>query len=350
MCVVIGCLSLAGSFAYLHNSAVVMVPAVLLLAAVYIGFKWSAMFERFASRGDRRSINIIGEVAAAEARGVIILSAHYDSKSQLMPVVVRASCFILGFAYAILLALFLTVSGVLAATGAHAMGNRAVFYVSLLVPLLMAALAFNLTGNRSPGALDDASGVAVILEVARACAIRPLEHYDVRMAAFGCEEVGLCGSISYLLAHEEELRERELYMLNHDIPFTGTGKVSINTGFELPPVRTSRRLNDLIRRAAEDMGIGVQTIFMPVGAGADHMPWVKHGFEAAGLVCAAANIHSASDTAERVSREGLRRAGEITLSVLRALDQEATSLSKNPASSGAAGPSDGSPASSPGSR
>jgi len=78
------------------------------------------------------------------------------------------------------------------------------------------------------------------------------------------------------------------------------------------------------------MGLKLSRASLPVGAGADHMPWVKHGFEATCLVSATTSIHSSRDSLNKVNREGLRRAGEVTLAVLRSLDQEAKSWSKNP--------------------
>lgn len=48
----------------------------------------------------------------------------------------------------------------------------------------------------SPGADDNATGVAVLLELARAFASRPVRH-PIRLVAFDLEEIGLIGSRSY---------------------------------------------------------------------------------------------------------------------------------------------------------
>lgn len=329
ICLAIASICLAGSFAFLFEIGPMAIACgAVLLFVVYIGFKWSSTFERFASKGDRRSVNLVGRVDGTRPRGTILLSAHYDSKSQLMPVVVRAGLFMAGYTFAVLFGAALIVLGILAAAGQEHMGGTTAFAVTLLPCVLVLALVFNFTGNRSPGALDDASGIAVILEVARSLAARPLECYDVTIAAFGCEEVGLCGSISYLHEHGEELKRRPFYMLNYDMPCTSSGNIILNTAFEFPPVRTSRKLGDLLKKAGADMGFKVSSVYLPVGAGADHMPWVKHGFEAACLVSASPSIHSSRDDIDKVNREGLRRAGELTLAVLRSMDQEATSLSK----------------------
>ncbi|MHB8894594.1 MAG: M28 family metallopeptidase [Candidatus Geothermincolia bacterium] len=328
-CLVIGAISVMASLAYLWGSSLVIIPGVALLLTVFIGFRWSGTFERFASRGKMRSINLVGEIEGRDPKGTVLLSAHYDSKSQLMPVVLRAGLFMAGYFSAILFGITLVVVGIMAAAGRDYLGSRAGFYVSLVPPVLLLGLIFNVTGNRSPGALDDASGIAVILEVARGAAVNPPENYNLRIAAFGCEEIGLCGSIGYLRAHQEELRKAPFFMLNYDMPFSSSGNIIVNSGFELPPVRTSRKLYGMIRDACDEMGFKLSRVFLPVGAGADHMPWVKHGFEATCLVSAATSIHSARDSLDKVNREGLRRAGEVTLAVLRSLDQDATSWSKN---------------------
>jgi hypothetical protein len=340
-CLIIASISLMGSLAYLWGSSLCIIPGATLLLAVYLGFRWSSTFERFASKGDRKSLNLTGLVEGTHAGGTVLLSAHYDSKSQLMPVVLRAGLFMLGYFTAILFGLTLVVTGIMAAAGTDLLGSRAGFYASLVPAVLVLSLVFNFTGNRSPGAMDDASGVALILEAARVLKTSPLVNYDVRIAAFGCEEIGLCGSISYMLAHQDELRAAPFHMINFDMPFSSSGGIIVNTGFELPPVHTSRHLFELIREACESMGYRLSRVFLPVGAGADHMPWVKHGFDATCLVSAATTIHSSRDTLEKVNREGLRRAGEVTLATLRALDQEATSLSKNEVPPGGAlsGPS-----------
>ena len=326
VCLLLSAICLAGSLSYLWGNYLVIIPGVVLLLAILASFKWSGAFERFgASGGDRTSMSIIGEIKGENPSGTIMLSAHYDSKSQFMPVMVRAGLFMLGFINAILLGLWLVVAGILEATGSGVLGNKAVFIVSLAPALFLFLLVFNFTGNRSPGALDNASGEGVILEAARILAGRPLVNFDVVIASFGCEEVGLCGSINYLLAHEEELKRRPFYMLNFDMPFSVSGKLYLNTAFEVPPRFTSKRINELAREAAEDMGFDIKGIYLPVGAAADHMPWVKHGFEATGFVSAATFIHRAGDSLDKINREGLRRAGEVALAVLRALDQEPSS-------------------------
>ena len=324
VCLTLALVSFAGSLAYLWESSLAIIPGAVLLLAIFAGFRWSTAFERFGARGTgKRSANVIGEIKASGVpAGTVILSAHYDSKSQVMPVMLRAALFIIGFSSAMLLGLALVITGALSLAGFDVMGSRAAFYVSLLPPVCLFLLVFNFTGNRSAGALDNAAGEAVILEAGRVLAERRPENLDVIIASFGCEEVGLIGSIQYLLAHGEELAKKPCYMLNYDIPFSPAGRLYLNTAFEVPPVGTSARLNELARHAASEMGLEMKGIYMPVGAAADHMPWVKHGFEATGFLSAVPCVHSTRDTVERINREALRRSGEIALRVIARLDRE----------------------------
>ncbi|MCJ7745808.1 MAG: M28 family metallopeptidase [Actinobacteria bacterium] len=319
----LGIACIMGSLTYLWETSLSIIPGVVLLVMIYLGFKWSAAFEHFgATGGSKKSLNLIGEIKGEDPRGTIILSAHYDSKSQLMPVVVKAGLSIVGFFTAILLGLALVVVGILSLAGADAFGSRAGFFISLFPAVCLVLLVFNFTGNRSTGALDNASGEAVILEAARVLAREPLKNHDMLIASFGCEEVGLCGAINYLLAHEEELKARPTYMLNFDMPFSTGGNIFVNTAFELPPRYTSKYINELARKAAADKGLEIKGLYMPVGAAADHMPWNKHGIEATGFVSAAGFIHSSRDSVDKINREGLQRTGEVTLAVVRSIDQE----------------------------
>jgi len=66
------------------------------------------------------------------------------------------------------------------------------------------------------GALDDATGAACVMEVARVLS-KEREHLkrDMRFLLFGAEEIGLLGSRAYVKQHPEEM-SRIRFMLNFD--------------------------------------------------------------------------------------------------------------------------------------
>jgi hypothetical protein len=70
-------------------------------------------------------------------------------------------------------------------------------------------LSAHIDSAGTPGAQDNASGVAVLLELARTL---PKLHLPLRLrfVFFGAEEVGLLGSQAYVDRHREDLRQCEL--------------------------------------------------------------------------------------------------------------------------------------------
>lgn len=322
ICLGLGTLSLCGSVLFKISSPWMIVPGFMLIFFIYMGFKWAGAFEYFARRGgSEKSANVIGVVKSKKSTGSVMLSAHYDTKSQLMPVVLRAGLFAAGFVTAALFALTLVIIGFMRVYGADITISVPHFAVTLVPAVCLLALVLNFTSNKSTGALDNASGEAVILEAGRALSGSPLENLDVIIASFGCEEVGLVGSIKYLIAHEEELKKGPFFMLNFDMPFSPDGKLYLNTGFEIPPRRTSSKINEIARSVAREMGLSFHNIFMPVGAAADHMPWVKHSFEATGFVSPTTYVHSRRDSVSKINTDALENIGKITLGILRELDR-----------------------------
>ena len=68
----------------------------------------------------------------------------------------------------------------------------------------------------APGAIDDAAGVAIALEVVRLLSMTQAGvGRSVRVVAFGAEELGLLGSQAYVAAHKADIAQID-FMLNLD--------------------------------------------------------------------------------------------------------------------------------------
>ena len=63
----------------------------------------------------------------------------------------------------------------------------------------------------SPGANDNASGVAVALALAKELSKKPLSHTEVHLAITGCEEVGAYGMAAFLEQHAAQLGPEAVY-------------------------------------------------------------------------------------------------------------------------------------------
>ena len=118
-------------------------------------------------------------------------------------------------------------------------------------------LQTNSTQNRSPGAFDNASGVGVMLEVARVMMARD-EKRPITFLATGAEEYGMCGALRYIQTHADAYNPENTYVINLDGLGVGNG-VNIVTRYGIPPVHTTRTLADIFsssRRIARHQNLG----------------------------------------------------------------------------------------------
>ena len=179
----------------------------------------------------------------------------------------------------------------------------------------------------APGADDDASGTAVVLELARVMS-RYRFRKTIVFVAFGGEEIGLAGSSRYATRAKAN-NERIEAVFNNDI--VGSNVVGIthdyilgsdddtadsdgDTGNRLrvyspdPPDSPSRRLarytQDAAQRYVPLLKIELISRADRYDRGGDQIPFQKNGFAAVRLTSASEHSlvqHTADDTAEGVS-------------------------------------------------
>jgi aminopeptidase YwaD len=166
-----------------------------------------------------------------------------------------------------------------------------------------------------PGANDNGSGSAVVLELARELAQRPLGQrpLNVRFALFGAEELGLFGSRAYVDALSDADRQSILAMVNLDM--VGVGDLWHFGGTE-----------DLVQRAlgtANDLGARSAPMRGSLAGASDHASFLAAGIPAVFLYRAEdPNYHTANDRPEFVDPVALGQAGTIALSILDGLASE----------------------------
>ncbi len=148
----------------------------------------------------------------------VILMAHYDSKSQRIPLVVRVACFALVIAGSLALAAFTLAGALVPGPALDSLARIAAGIVLVAgVPLLFLG-----AGNASPGAIDNASGLGTVLHLAECLAHRPdlLGRVRITLLLPNAEELGVLGSAAYLQQHEPALLQKAgtggLYVLNFD--------------------------------------------------------------------------------------------------------------------------------------
>jgi aminopeptidase YwaD len=171
------------------------------------------------------------------------------------------------------------------------------------------------------GAMDNASGVAVTLELARAFApLRGQLSRTLRFIAFAVEELGVLGSTEYVKKHRQELGPVSL-MLNLDACVGSGPVVFLLNGFE--------ELRPLLEDFAADMRyqLGLK---QKVVTASDNFPFVMQGIPAINLVRRGTDPrlgrgygHTAADTLDKVSEVDLRESAMVAARlVLRATSHE----------------------------
>ena len=175
----------------------------------------------------------------------------------------------------------------------------------------------------SPGANDNASGTAVLLELARLLANRELKPRLV-LIAFGAEEVGLRGSSAFVRQLAPLERETSLGMLNLDCVGYGTHQM-VATSFG-----TDTALVDRVVAVATRLGLEIER--GPYLGNSDHAPFANAGIPAAfvatrdaGKLCGP-NYHQPTDTSNTLDAVQMEHVGRIVLAAAEDLSASATLL------------------------
>jgi Zn-dependent M28 family amino/carboxypeptidase len=149
------------------------------------------------------------------------------------------------------------------------------------------------------GADDNASGTAVLLEVARVLALAPTApKRSVLFLSFSGEEQGLLGSRLYVDQPIVPL-STTIGMINIDHAGTGNGRVTVGvTGFE----------KSIAQHAGETAGLSDKLDVFGYFPGGDHVPFKDAGVPTVAVVSGGVHphFHQPSDTVETVNPEILR--------------------------------------------
>jgi hypothetical protein len=306
-------------------------PSLSLLLWLTVLILWRLLGKLLPKRSSR---NIVARLEAGEPKKTIALSAHFDS----------APCRV-GRRFALFIRLsFPPISiSVLLILIAHALWEIEIWkLVWTLLAVYFAPLCVYLfrTGSTkrvSPGANDNASGVAVLLEVARALAESPPQDTRVIFIASGAEEQGLVGMKKIM---KERVLPSGAVVLNLDGVGFGPQPYIIQGNGLLRKVRTSEKLNLVLSESIERTRLKPELWWVPFSRH-DHLPPLKAGFDATTLtfdrpdgrrgwlvkvfrlrnardrVCP--HLHTEGDLPDRLEPKTIERTGEIVLNFVGAV-------------------------------
>jgi len=174
-----------------------------------------------------------------------------------------------------------------------------------------------------PGANDDGSGVATVLEVARVLS-KDSHQATLVFVAFCGEEAGLVGSNSFV---EKYPLENVRLMLQLDMTSDESPLILF---IDTKKSQSPRWLVSASIDAFHSLGyrnIDYPTFFQSInsslgGATSDHEPFLKKGIPAIGFVSDVTfPIHTRNDSLEYFKPDGLERSGKLVCELIKKFDQ-----------------------------
>ena len=221
----------------------------------------------------RPGLNLLAAPPATRPKYLVL--AHRDSKSQPVPLLFRGPA----IALALLSWLCLLVLSLFSLIEPVAPGL--VLVAALSAGLAGLVLTFCWVENNSPGALDNASGVAALLGLAEA----QRAAGDVALLVTDAEELGLAGARAIARDLPNVIGAFNLDGLDDDGPFLVVER------FGWPRRRgQAAHLAAALLRAGQELGLDLQRRDAPFGIMLDHMPIVDGGTPA--LTLMRGDVHS----------------------------------------------------------
>ncbi|HEY0809022.1 MAG TPA: M28 family peptidase [Longimicrobiales bacterium] len=242
-----------------------------------------------------------------------IFMAHLDSKSQPVPLAFRGPAIILALLAWLAFAIFAT----LALLDPVYIRPEITTLLGVIAFIAGVLLVFCWVENRSPGALDNASGVATVLALAES----EKDRDDVAFLITDAEELGLVGARSIA---------RKLNPVFGVINIDGvddSGPIYVLEKFGVPPRHIAPHLVAAILSAADAQQIPAQRRNVPFGLMVDHLPIARADLPAVtvmrGSFASLRRVHRPADNMDRMSGTGIETVANVLRDALARLREDA---------------------------
>jgi hypothetical protein len=291
--------------------------AVALLLVLLVTLGLAALFaapaiDRLPFR-PQLGTNLFARMPGARPRYIIM--AHRDSKSQPVPLAFRGPAIIL--AVLAWLALF----GAAVFSTAQPLPGSLILVIGILAAAAGLILVFCWVDDRSPGALDNASGVVAALGIAE----RQRNAGDVAFLFTDAEELGLAGARA-AAPHLPPV----FGVINLDgLDDSGTFYVFERFG-TLRKTGLAPHLAVALMQEADARGEVLDRRDLPFGIPVDHIPVVRAGIPALtlmrGSLQSLRRVHQAADNLDQLRGDGVHRTIELVSGALVRLREQARAL------------------------
>ncbi|MBA7615397.1 hypothetical protein ES703_37070 [subsurface metagenome] len=270
--------------------------------------------------------------------GDIIISAHLDSKSQTFKTYWRVFFYRIWLYGGIFLGLFFIFLFIRTYTiikiNLLVVGSG-IWTFTILISISNIFLIFLNTHNNSPGALDDASGMALVFELSRYLKKNPLDNFNTWFCQFSAEELGTMGSRVFVNNHEGEFVKGRVFQINLDMISCSCEQKNqveyLKSYGVLPRKKIAPLLSKYLDTAAKEENVNIKGFHLSTGAHTDSVPFHLRGFDSIDIVTRAGSkySHNKIDTPDKVDPKILKETCMIIKNVLLSLDRDYEVLCKS---------------------
>lgn len=317
-----------------------LINRLILIIALYFSIKYLfAATRNFSLVEKEDSKNLVAKIPASSdnsKRGVIIFSAHHDNFSANIPYRIQSVFF---FLFKIILIPFFLILFALSAwfliewissnPNVELIYDLVITYslFEFIIVFFILLLIYNT--KRSSGSIDNASGVSILIELAKLIKINPLENYDVIFLWCGAEEWGVLGSKAFCKRHYEQLNEEydlnKSFNINIDMVGTYIGLLDMKRFQEK---KYENKVNQTIEDSAKKLNIPLVRYKKRFNPTSDHKSFISLAKKSKSLFQVgffhsdkdSKYIHSPRDTPDKCSSKNLNGCLEICYQAIKTFD------------------------------
>jgi hypothetical protein len=253
--------------------------------------------------GRREGRNLLAQRPGRTPRYIVM--AHRDSKSQPLPLAFRGPAILVG------VVTWLLLLGAAAFHTAQPLPATAIILLAVLAAVSGLGLVLCWVDNRSPGALDNASGVVAALGIAA----REAAAGDVAFLITDAEELGLAGARAAAPGLPPVFGVINLDGLDDHGRFYVFERYGVIRRRGLAPHLAAALLQE-----ADARNETADRRDLPFGIPVDHIPIVEAGTPALtlmrGSIRSLSRVHRPADTADRLQGDGIRRTIDLVCGAL----------------------------------
>jgi hypothetical protein len=175
------------------------------------------------------------------------------------------------------------------------------------------------------GAIDNLSGVALALEMAKVFSVAPLQNTRLRIVVFGSEEVSLRGSEAYVQANKASLMQEKATLLNID-GIKNDRCISILSGERNTLAEFPKDLVHKMEEAFSRCQVPVKVVKLPVGA-TDASSFALAGLPALSVIGIDTTqydptYHTRLDTLDNLDPKGLEAVRNVLIQFIKTWDED----------------------------